>query len=277
MEGIAEKVVSTIKERGIPQHVRNFHPDLKITTMIDMWHLVKEYHPHSRILGPIPEGIKIPKNTMPDRPLPQFSLTSDKIGHFKFFQHFGYDKKDETQLIEFMANNLALCRRGVILNFRYHLGGNMWPLVNALAPLLKGKPLIQYSGEKEWLTMDTNTQIHKKIITKRPKTDYFPFPIAVVFGRHTTSSGEIVAAIFSERNNKSIRSFGEPTYGFFTANDEVKVKGTNIVLNLTVFQYTTVNKKKNTQERLFPDVETTSPIKKGILKESSKPSMQKAE
>ena len=235
--------MSTIKERGIPQHVRNFHPDLNVKTMADVWHLVKEYHPHSRILEFTPAGIKIPKI---ERVLPQFSITSDKIGHFKFFQHLGYVKKDETKLIEFMANNLALCKKGVILNFRYHLGGNMWPLVNSLAPLLKGKTLIH---SNLWLTMDTNTQIHTKRITKHPKTDYFPYPIAVVFGGHTTSSGEIVAAIFSERNNKLIRSFGKPTHGFFTANDEVKVKGTTLSLNLTVFQYTTVNMKKNTRKK----------------------------
>ena len=89
-------------------------------------------------------------------------------------------------------------------------------------------------------------------------------PIAVIFGKHTTSSGEIGAAIFKGRTNT--KSFGERSSGLYSGNEDYKINDKySLVLTTTLYQTVDMEFGK---EYLVPDVKTTKPIteaKKWIL------------
>jgi hypothetical protein len=113
---------------------------------------------------------------------------------------------------------------GWVIDLREHTGGDMWPGVRGLSPLLgpgSYGAFVDARGAKPWLTgaaMSTE-------VLKRPGA-----PVAVLLGPKTGSSGEMTAIAFAGR--PATRSFGQPTAGFTTANSPV-VLSDGAVLVLT--------------------------------------------
>lgn len=118
---------------------------------------------------------------------------------------------------------------GWIVDLRQNTGGNMWPMISGLAPLLgdseelgsfenKGQKspwrLKQgVSGGAEW-NAATPTAHHA--VDGGDKA-----PIAVLIGPKTSSSGE--ATLVSFLGRPSTRTFGQPTFGVSTANLGIKL------------------------------------------------------
>ncbi len=114
--------------------------------------------------------------------------------------------------------------KGWIIDLRFNIGGNAYPMINALYHLLGNKVVYNlldvnkeintihklkngkfYSGEK------IETKV--KTISKKPDTK---IPVALIIGNFTASSGECVVLGFKGRENVII--IGEPSYGFLTGN-----------------------------------------------------------
>jgi carboxyl-terminal processing protease len=99
---------------------------------------------------------------------------------------------------------------GWVIDLRGHGGGDMWPGMRGLAPLLgEGPPgaFVGKAGRKPWPA----TSATIRLALSHPDA-----PVAVLLGPRTASAGEMIAIGFVGRPNT--RSFGQPTAGLTTAN-----------------------------------------------------------
>ena len=161
-------------------------------------------------------------------PLPSGSLLERALAHIVVPQFASSDR----QTISAFATNLqGVIRRldqqdpcGWIVDLRQNRGGNMWPMLAGLGPLLDAGPLgwfadrttrgpaWSYHDGGAWNGPNLNTQV-----TGTPyelRVDHPP--IAVLVGPMTASSGEAVAIAF--QGNSHTRMFGEHTRGLTSAN-----------------------------------------------------------
>jgi carboxyl-terminal processing protease len=115
----------------------------------------------------------------------------------------------------------AIC--GWIVDLRQNGGGNMWPMLWGLDPLLGTSPFgifLAVDGRKEyWVRAKGHIFPTSENLPETPpgfQVKQSDAPIAVLIGPHTGSSGEMVAIAFMGRKN--VRHFGSPTAGFASAN-----------------------------------------------------------
>lgn len=119
-------------------------------------------------------------------------------------------------------------RCGWVVDLRGNSGGNMWPMLLGLAPLLEeadgDAPRIgafaTADAERSWSSHDGAVWLEQKKLLDGGAAVYRlrqpGAPVAVLFGPRTASSGEATALAFRGRANA--RSFGQPTAGFSTGN-----------------------------------------------------------
>ena len=121
------------------------------------------------------------------------------------------------------ARKIGICR--VLIDLRWNGGGNMWPMLSGLAPLLGQEPYGYFSnsdgGETAWaISSGTTIGTSGAYGIEQPNPDeakaLATAPVAVLIGPGTGSSGEFTAIAFRGRPNTMF--FGAPTAGFVTAN-----------------------------------------------------------
>lgn len=108
--------------------------------------------------------------------------------------------------------------RGWIIDLRGNSGGNMWPMLSALSPLLgKGQvgSFVAHGTAKPWFAVDPSLK------SSADETALTDIPVAVLIGPATASSGEIVAVAFHGRPRTSL--FGMRTAGFSTSNTDYRL------------------------------------------------------
>lgn len=131
---------------------------------------------------------------------------------------------------------------GWVVDLRLNRGGNMYPMVAGLGPLLgdgrAGVFVDPDSVRIDWYhragvagTSSAGVD-YPAVSVSAPYTLRRPgAPVAVLYGPFTASSGE--AAAISFRGLPNARSFGTPTYGLSTANQGFLLSD-GALLNLTV-------------------------------------------
>ncbi len=128
--------------------------------------------------------------------------------------------------------------KGWIIDLRRNGGGNMYPMIAGLGPIL-GEGRLGYfvlSDHKEdWFYRRGASGQNKDIVT-RVKTPYQvkrpSLAVALLTGRKTASSGEITLISFLGSGRH--RMFGEPTAGLTTGNEVYTLKdGAELVLTTT--------------------------------------------
>lgn len=114
--------------------------------------------------------------------------------------------------------------KGWILDLRDNTGGNCWPMLAGLGPIL-GEGVCGYfidnKGERSsWFYKGGRAGINEHAIARTTIKPYTILnesnPIAILTGRKTASSGEVIVTAFS--NKKRTKSFGMPTAGLSTGN-----------------------------------------------------------
>jgi len=129
--------------------------------------------------------------------------------------------------------------RGWILDLRENTGGNCWPMLTGLGPLL-GNSICGYfidnnKKKSSWFYRDGQSGIDSLTITKVSIRPYKLLndlnPIAILTGHRTLSSGEVVATAFHNKSNA--RSFGESTGGLSTANQSFMLSDGSMILLTT--------------------------------------------
>lgn len=211
------------------------------------------------------------------KPMPEISFDNKtKIGKIIFYKFYGsFDQKQDIPDAKKQINMVSLFlkkhekeMKGLILDFSRHIGGNCWPTIYALQSLLVNVPLFCWSNKKK---ISNNQKFHsitnkksngicdieiKMIrVTNENNKINCNYPIAIIIGQHTSSSGEILAGSFIGK--KGVRSFGKKTKGFLSVNDTIPINSKMQLILTTTFHYLSNGKSA---EYLVPDQETNSPI-----------------
>ena len=127
---------------------------------------------------------------------------------------------------------------GWIVDLRRNGGGNMWPMLAGLGPLLgegrvgafayADRPPAYWMVSPSGAGTDGYEAVRVSGVHWRPLPS---LPVAVLTSRRTASSGEAVAVAF--RGRPGARSFGEPTRGLSTSNETVALDDGSLMLLTT--------------------------------------------
>lgn len=120
---------------------------------------------------------------------------------------------------------------GWILDLRLNGGGNVWPMLLGLEPLLgdgeqlrsiapEGVHRLGCDAQHAWLSLPGSAQPFEQLRIEAPANNarVRSVPVALLTGAWTMSSGEMIVLAFSGRPNA--RRFGEPTAGMTTATND---------------------------------------------------------
>ncbi len=194
------------------------------------------------------------------KPCERFEVSKSEplsdIGYIEIgtFNGMGDNAKEFAQNIQDeirKQDNVKL--KGWIIDLRNNMGGNMWPMVLGISPLLDSDRPVYFSSKKEF--DDSNKKCHAwKCANGEIRFNFFqrfkiedsyesPYPpkkIAVLISNWTMSAGEAVAVAL--KGNVSTRFFGMPTCGLTTANNQFKLPdGAKLLLSVCYF----VDRNKN--------------------------------
>jgi carboxyl-terminal processing protease len=118
--------------------------------------------------------------------------------------------------------------KGWIIDLRLCPGGNLWPMIAALAPVLGDGNIggITFNDDRAPI----NNFISKGVTYANNRSYSNPgrcappkemLPVALLTGPFTASSGESLVIAF--RNRKFAKVFGEPTAGYTTSNNSFQI------------------------------------------------------
>lgn len=189
------------------------------------------------------------------QPKPEAKLLVNGIGYIAV-PAFGSINKEATEKfalqIQTLIKNLDTENdiKGWVVDLRTNSGGNMYPMISGLGPLLdKGDLGYFVKGDKNfpWKLTENGMLVNVKnpyrIKNKNNK-------IAVLIGPETGSSGEMTAISFIGQHNTKL--FGEPSGGYITSNGMFKLSdGSNLLL---ATGYVADRNHKKYLERIYPNV-----------------------
>jgi len=170
-----------------------------------------------------------------------------RIGHVVI----GSISGDEMKLRDYckaLRAQVNRCRnygvKGWIIDLRGNGGGNMWPMLAGIGPVL-GAGTIGYFVSGKFFTpwyyrqgaagvrAMGNERANFSVVDGM--SDYHEqAPIAVLIDRNTLSSGEALSIAFKGRSNT--RFFGERTGGLATANDTLKLSDGATIMLTTCYE-----------------------------------------
>lgn len=169
------------------------------------------------------------------------SLEGGRLAHVTVPAHAGQSMDASRRYVanarRLLVGQADAQRCGWVVDLRPNGGGNMWPMLAALAPLLGSDTLgafVSHGSATRWTSagaQDDGGAMREYAVGAPGATlDLRAFPVAVLTGPRTASSGEAVTLAF--RGRPFTRSFGAPTAGVSTANAPFPLPGGGL-LNLT--------------------------------------------
>ncbi|MCJ8210351.1 S41 family peptidase [Mucilaginibacter sp. RS28] len=183
----------------------------------------------------------------------------------------GFESTSNNASVRFAEQIQALIReldtkqdvKGWIVDLRKDSGGNMYPMIAGLGPLIGEGTLGYFIDPKTksdvgypWFYNNGSSGANgiKGVTVKEPYQVKTPGnKIAVLAGAGTASSGEMTTVCFIGKHN--VRLFGQPTAGFITANQGFKLS-TGAYLYLATSYVADRNHKKYLVN-IHPDVEVS--------------------
>jgi len=161
-----------------------------------------------------------------DKPLPTLSdeITPNDIGYIRIpfcigseNEYTNYISTIRTKIEEQSQKKL----KGWIVDLRGNFGGNMWPMLLSIEPLIGNGTLGYFVDANEnseaWKIIDGKAYIEDQLIMETnssSKQDLSNQFLVVLTDNQTASSGEAIAVAFKRRKNS--KSFGQPTFGVST-------------------------------------------------------------
>jgi hypothetical protein len=166
-----------------------------------------------------------------------------------------FSEKIQSIIKELDLNNEI---KGWIVDLRENTGGNMYPMIAGLGPLIDNGTLghfVSSNNKREYKWYYENGKCGAGIGTiVNIKNFYFPknrnAKIAVLVGSNTASSGEMTTISFIGKSNSKL--FGQPTAGLTTANQGFKLSDKSTLL-LAVSTVSDRNNKKYLKS-INPDI-----------------------
>ena len=182
---------------------------------------------HSFFLTPQQAAAKA-QTTMADSPPPRAKLLLDRLAYVALAGFGSTDPDEEARyatLVQHLIRNLdAEAPCGWIVDLRENTGGNMYPMLAGLGPIL-GEGVAGHFIDPEGLSTDWSYHAGQSFYGNEGATRVtgpaFHLqadqpPVAVLTGIRTASSGE--AMVISFRGLPNTRSFGHYTAGLSTGN-----------------------------------------------------------
>ncbi len=116
-------------------------------------------------------------------------------------------------IVAAMAGIAPAAAGGWVVDLRRNAGGNMWPMMAAMRPLLDAGST---GGIRDRRGVFREWRDARPEYDAGPALDLGDARVAVLLGADTASSGEAIAVAFHGRPHA--RSFGQPTFGQSTSN-----------------------------------------------------------
>ncbi len=174
-------------------------------------------------------------------------------------------KEYATRLYNYIKSYSMKNVKGWILDLRENKGGNMWPMLAGLSPLL-GDEVVGYFINSDRIYTKWNCKNGSSFLDDSLECSIIGEPkdlliseskVAVLIGSFTASSGEAVVVSFKGRKNTKF--YGEPTRGLSTGNDIFKLSNDAcLILTTSIF----VDRNKNEYGNVIePDISIDNPYK----------------
>jgi len=198
-----------------------------------------------------------------NKPLPVLSdeITPSDIGYIRIpfcigteNEYNDYISTIRTKIEEQSHKKL----KGWIVDLRGNFGGNMWPMLLSIEPLIGNGTLGYFIHPNEnseaWRItegkayLDGHLIMETNVLSKQDFGDQF---LAVLTDNQTASSGEAVAIAFKTRENS--KSFGQPTFGVSTGCVS-HILSDGSIINLAESTFAD-RKKTKFGSRIIPDFE----------------------
>jgi carboxyl-terminal processing protease len=167
---------------------------------------------HSRLVKPVKDTVSY------DEVAPEVGMLEDNVIHIVLPAHTGVRVSDSLYthtVLDFLQEHSDA--EGVILDLRGNNGGNMYPMIAALSPIIPDGIIIRFQNRKRTspISLDyvmQNAGLSSENVKIFPST----LPIAILTDEGTGSSAEATLLCFRGLDNA--RSFGAPTAGYASAN-----------------------------------------------------------
>jgi carboxyl-terminal processing protease len=184
---------------------------------------------HSFLMSPEQVTVLHDGTTAAASPDPWGELLEERLGYLFLPGFAGVGdsvNRQATRIQQIVRDVDALAPCGWIVDLRENTGGNMWPMLAGVGPILgEGRvgAFVSPDGERvDWTYVDGEAKDGDAVEAKvegpaYALTEPSP-PVAVLTGHSTVSSGEAIAVAFRGRPNT--RSFGHLTAGLSTGTGE---------------------------------------------------------
>ena len=213
------------------QTIEDLYPRIRTALL-----LLNDHHSFYR--GPDSTYIYSPSVGSCTDPAPPAVQVPDGIGYVKVGSFTGRGSA-ETAFAQSVQDAVRAADRndlaGWIVDVRNNGGGNMWPMVAGLGPILgdgTAGAFVDPDGGITWWGYHDNASIYdgsRLVTVSSPYRLLRANPrVAVLTNCGVKSSGEAVVIGFRARGNA--RSFGTATYGLSTANEEFTLPGGGTLL-----------------------------------------------
>ena len=212
---------------------------------------------HTFLSAPVKDTTSYPEQA------PQASILDGDILHIVLPAHSGVKVSDSLYIhtvLDFLQEHLDA--KGVIVDLRDNTGGNMYPMITAVSPLLPDGDILKFKSRKRtaYIPLDYVVQscgLAPESIGKLPAST----PIALLTNSMTGSSGEATLLCFRGLDN--VKTFGGPSAGYASSNM------THVLADGYLFAITTSCDVARTGEvfcddPIDPDVPTETPLEDAI-------------
>lgn len=173
-----------------------------------------------------------------EQPMTTLWLPTQRVGYVRIPAHDGSDVPTSREMAAGVRAELGRQQArgacGWVVDVRNNTGGNMWPMLAALRPLLGEGPLGSFRAPREdepWGARAAWDVNDRYAAGTAPWTDLTAAPVAVLTNGQTASSGEAVVAAF--RGRAATRLIGTATAGLSTVNDGYPLPGGAMLLLTT--------------------------------------------
>jgi carboxyl-terminal processing protease len=195
----------------------------------------------------------VTQDTLDVDPLPELHDESvpQSIGYIRLGFCMGDEERTNTYInaiAEKIAKQDDTQCKGWIVDLRGNFGGNMWPMLTAIRPIL-GEGIVGYSCYPDssfyaWSYSGKEAFRDNELINGASDVHHLQGPdpfVAVLTDSITASSGEAIAIAFKGR--PKTMSFGTKTYGVSTGN-RIHILSDGSRINLTECVFADRNKTK---------------------------------
>jgi len=167
--------------------------------------------------------------------VPAFGSTNKEVGE-------QFAQKIQSQIKKLDTENEI---KGWVVDLRRNGGGNMYPMIAGLKPLIGNGTLGYFVKGKSKIEWKSYVKVTEAYTLKNQSNN-----IAVLIGPRTGSSGEMTAITFIGKPNTKF--FGEPSAGYITANSMHALSdGSNLLL---ASSYSADRNGKKYLDRIYPEV-----------------------